>query len=101
MPRFDKPTAEKFLVAIRAGASNENAAQHAEIPLATIREWLKGDTKTTAAFRRDVEKARADLELLAIGTVRRNMAENDQNAKWLADKVRGDAELERLRSLTT
>lgn len=99
--RFDQPTAERFLVAVRAGASNEIAAQHAEVPLTAIRAWLAGGSKTKDKFKVDVEKARADLELLAVGTVRRGMSDDKSSAMWVADKVRGDAEIERLRSLTT
>jgi hypothetical protein len=102
MPRrFDSTIAATFLVAIRAGASNEIAAQHTGVDLEVVREWLRGGTPAKDQFRMDVEKARADLELLAVGTVRRQMGEDKGAAQWLAEKVRGDAELERLRELTT
>jgi transposase len=102
MVRFHKPTADQVLVAVRAGASNELAAQHAGIPISVVREWL-GRNKQ---FRKDIEKARADLELLAIGTVRRGLTDKDGEpvasvAQWLAERTHGDAELERLRTLTT
>jgi hypothetical protein len=102
MKRFDKAAVEPFLVAVRAGASNELAAQHAGLPVTQVREWLKTNTQ----FAKDVDKARADLELLAIGTVRRGLTDKDglpnaSVAQWLAERVHGDAELERLRDLTT
>lgn len=99
--RFDRATADKFLVAVRAGASNEVAAHHAEVALGTLREWLRGRTAATAAFRTEVDKARADLELLAIGQVRRNMGDDYQAAQYIAEKARNEAEFERLRELTT
>jgi hypothetical protein len=102
MPRFDKLIANQVLVAVRAGASNELAAQHAGVPVSTVRAWLAKNKP----FREDVEKARADLELLALGTVRRAMTDaagepNPAVAQWLAERAHGDAELERLRALTT
>jgi hypothetical protein len=102
MTRFDRPTANAVLVAVRAGASNELAAQHAGIPVSTVRDWLT----RRKDFRLEVEKARADLELLAIGTVRRALTDKDGEpnsgvAQWLAERAHGDAELERLRALTT
>jgi hypothetical protein len=107
MPRrFDKQIADTFLVAVRAGASNEAAAHHAGVPVDVTREWMLGKTAATAAFRRDVEKARADLQLLGVGIVRRaaNLDPDRPNvsaAQWLAEKAAGDAELDRLRELTT
>lgn len=95
--RYDQKTADTFLTAVRAGASNEIAAQHAGVDVDVVRGWFKKRN----GFRRDVEKARADLELLAVGQVRRNMGDDKQAAMWLAEKARGDAELERLRDLTT
>jgi hypothetical protein len=102
MSRLDQSTANAVLVAVRAGASNELAAQHAGIDVSVVRGWLEEDDK----FRQDVEKARADLELLAIGTVRRALTDKDGEpnaavAQWLAERAHGDAELERLRALTT
>jgi hypothetical protein len=99
--RFNQEIADEFLLAIRAGASNEVAANHAETPIELIREWLKGGTPAKEKFRMDVDKARSDIELLAVGHVRRRMTDDPQAAQWVADKVRGDAELERLRRLTT
>jgi hypothetical protein len=104
--RFDKSAADDFLVAVRAGASNEVASQHAGVDYQVVRQWLRGATKATEGFRRDVEKARSDLQLLGIGIVRRaaNLDPDRPNvtaATWLAEKAAGDAELERLRELTT
>jgi hypothetical protein len=99
--RFDSSQADQFLVAVRAGASNDTAAAHAGVPLDVVRAWLRGDTEEEAAFRRDVEKARADLELLAVGTVRRGVVDDTGSAKWVAEYVAGQREFERLRELTT
>jgi transposase len=101
MSRFDQTIADRFLVAIRAGASDDVAANHAGVELATVRGWMDSGTGKGAKLLIDVRKARADLELLLVGTVRRLSAEDANNAKWLAERVRGDAELERLRQLTT
>lgn len=100
--RFDRKKADDFLVAVRAGASNDVAAQHAAIPVAVVREWF--DRKPD--FKEEVEKARADLGLFAVGVVRRDVGRdpdkpNVSAAQWLAEKAAGDAELERLRALTT
>ncbi len=101
MTRFDKTAASRFLVAVRAGASNAVAAQHADVPLNAARDWLRGGTPVKDEFRSDVRKARSDLELVAVGHVRGRMAEDPAAAMWVADKVQGDAEFERLRDLTT
>jgi hypothetical protein len=101
MSRFDRKRADDFLVAVRAGASNEVASAHAEIPLETVRDWLRGSTTPKAEFRQQVDKARSDLELLAIGQVRRNMSDDAQAAMWMAEKARNETEFERLRELTT
>jgi hypothetical protein len=101
MSRFDRKRADDFLVAVRAGASNEVASAHAEVPLETIRDWLRGGTEPKAEFRQQVDKARSDLELLAIGHLRRNMADDAQAAQWMAEKARNETEFERLRELTT
>jgi hypothetical protein len=101
MSRFDRKRADDFLVAVRAGASNEVASAHAELPLETIRDWLRSGTPSKAEFRQQVDKARADLELLAIGNVRRNMSDDPNAAMWMAEKARNEKEFERLRELTT
>jgi hypothetical protein len=101
MPRFDQQRADDFLVAVRAGASNEVASAHAEVPLETIRDWLRSQTPAKAKFRQQVDKARSDLELLAIGHLRRNMSDDPQAAQWMAEKARNETEFERLRELTT
>jgi hypothetical protein len=101
MARFDRKRADDFLVAVRAGASNEVASAHAELALATIRDWLRSGTPAKAEFRQQVDKARSDLELLAIGHLRRNMADEPQAAQWMAEKARNETEYERLRELTT
>lgn len=99
--RFNAQIAKVALVAIRAGASDENAAGHAGVDLAALRDWLRGDTAATEQFRRDVEKARADLELLAVGSMRRTIQEDKGAALYFAERLHGDRELARLRDLTT
>jgi hypothetical protein len=101
MLRFDAKKAGDFLVAVRAGASNEVASAHAELPLETIRDWLRGGTPAKAEFRQQVDKGRSDLELLAIGHLRRAMSEDSNAAQWMAEKARNEKEFERLRELTT
>lgn len=98
--RFDSAAADRFLVAVRAGASNEVAAAHAQLSLDDVRAWLAGRSKATEEFRLEVDKARADLELLAVGQVRRQMSEDPNAAQWIAEKVRTETEFERLRRLT-
>jgi hypothetical protein len=98
---YDQSAADKFLTAVRAGASNDVAAAHAGLDVRDVREWLRGPTPETILFRRDVDKARADLELLAVGTVRRHMVDNPELSERMAERVRSEAEFERLRELTT
>jgi hypothetical protein len=98
---FDRTTANAFLVAIRAGASNETAAAHADVTLEAIRSWIDGEDADCVRFRRDVDKARADLRLLAVGSLRRQVGEDNGAARYIAEMTHGDAELERLRRLTT
>jgi hypothetical protein len=104
--KFDPAKANDVLVAVRAGASNDLAARHAGVDVLVLRQWMKGETKATAAFREQVDQARADLSLLGVGIVRRaaNLDPDKPNvsaATWLAEKAAGDAELDRLRELTT
>jgi hypothetical protein len=74
---------------------------YAEVSLTTIRDWLRGETKTTAQFKKDVEKARADLQLLAVGNLRRVIGEDKGAAMYVAQSVAASVELDRLRELTT
>lgn len=99
--RFDRAIADTFLVAVRAGATNDVAAAHAGVDLAVVRKWLRGGTPKTYEFRKAVDKARADLELLAVGTLRRSMSEDGSAAMYIAELARGESEFERLRALTT
>jgi head-tail adaptor len=101
MSRFDRKIADEFLKAVRMGASNEVAAAYADVGLDRIRSWLRGTTKATASFRAEVDKARSDLEMLAVGHVRRNMQEDTAAAQWIAEKAKNETEFERLRELTT
>ncbi|CAB4198340.1 hypothetical protein UFOVP1313_70 [uncultured Caudovirales phage] len=98
--RFDKAAADRFLVAVRAGAPDEIAAMHAEVQSETIKTWLRGDTEATAKFAGTVKKARADLHLLAISQVRRNVGEDRASALYVAQSMEADLELQRLRELT-
>lgn len=100
-PRFDKTLADRVLIAVRAGASNEVAAVHAGTEVAIIRDWLKGGTAGKDEFKAAAGKARADLQLLAIGSIRRNVTDDTAAAMYIAQSIQGDAELERLRDLTT
>jgi hypothetical protein len=77
------------------------ASAHAELALDAVRDWLRGGTPAKAGFRLEVDKARSDLELLAIGHLRRSMADDAQAAQWMAEKARNEKEFERLRELTT
>jgi hypothetical protein len=106
MSRFDQHTADTLLVAVRAGASTEVAAMHAGIPTHTAYDWLAGGTPAKDKFKRDVDKARADLELLAVGTVRRAMSSDDpreatEAGKWVAEMAWTERRFDRLRELTT
>jgi hypothetical protein len=101
-PRFDKSAADRYLAAVRAGVSEDVAAMHAEIPVKTARDWMRGDRTSTRAFAAAVDKARADLQLLAIGQIRLKMSEGDRGAAaFVAQSVAADQELKRLRELTT
>jgi hypothetical protein len=99
--RFDRAAADRFLVAVRAGVRDEVAAMHAGVSVSTVKHWLKGDTKATADFTATVNKARADLQLLAVGHIRRSMGEDKGAAQFIAATVSADMELARLRELTT
>jgi hypothetical protein len=101
MSRFNSEAAEDVLEAIRLGSSIEVAAAHANLPLQTVRDWYAGGTPAKDEFRAQVDKARATLEMLAVGHVRRNMDENPAAAMQIAERVKGEAEFERLRELTT
>jgi cell division protein FtsB len=101
MTRFNAEKADEFLEAVRVGSSNEVAAAHAGLPVATVREWLRGGTPAKDRFRVDVEKARATLEVLAIGAIRRRVNDDQGAAQYIADKARNETEFERLRALTT
>jgi len=98
--RFDQTIADTFLVAVRVGAGDEVAAMYAEVDLATVRVWLRGDTDAAKKFVVAVNKARADLHLLAVGQIRRNIADDKSAALYFAQSMEADLELQRLRDLT-
>ena len=98
--RFDQNVADTFLIAVRAGAGDEVAAMHAGVDLAVARDWLRADTPATKKFAASVNKARADLHLLAVGQLRRNMVDDKAAALYLAQSMEADLELQRLRDLT-
>lgn len=94
---FDPLLAAEFLTAIKAGATVEVASAHADLDAQVVRGWLKSNPD----FARDVRKARADLQLLATASIRRDVKEDSRSARYLAESIMGDMELERLRELTT
>jgi hypothetical protein len=94
---YNEAQATTIVTAVAAGASNQLAAHHVGIPLPDLYAWM--DEKPEFAAR--IDRARADLELLAIGSIRRNVSEDPKAAQWVAERTYGDAELERLRQLTT
>jgi hypothetical protein len=100
-PKFDTTAAASYLVAVRAGVNDDIAALHAGVSLDTIRSWLRGGSPAKDKFRKDAEKARADLQLLAVGHLRRQIGEDRGAAMFIAQAVQGDLELQRLRELTT
>jgi hypothetical protein len=87
MPPFDPEVADKFLTAIRAGASNDVAALHSGVNLETVRDWLRGDTPVEQQFKADHDKARADLEIFAVGQIRQRVSEDQHAAMWFAERV--------------
>jgi hypothetical protein len=94
---YDDTIADAFLTAVKAGASNEVAAAHAQIPLQVALEWIRENDD----FKARLDKARADLEIFAIGQVRQRVTDDKAAAMWFAERLHGDSELERLRELTT
>lgn len=98
---FDQDIASEILTATKAGASPEVAAAYADIDVVTARRWMKDPSPAARKWARSIEKARADLQLLAVGSLRRNVQEDPQAARYLAEKMGSDMELERLRELTT
>lgn len=100
-PKFDQAIADTFLVAARAGANDEVCALHAGVdPLVAI-DWARGGTKAKDEFAAALRKARADLQLLAVGVIRRSVTDDVGAARYLADTMAGELELQRLRELTT
>lgn len=73
---------------------------HAGLELEVVRQWLRGETEATKKFAAAVNKARADLHLLAVGQLRRNMVDDKAAALYLAQSMEADLELQRLRDLT-
>lgn len=81
------------LTAIRAGASDEDAAAYAEVPLATFTRWLTGP------WGKEVRKARADLAVYASGVLRKAVGSDTGLAQRVVDRQTARHELDRLRAL--
>jgi RPA family protein len=99
--KYAQGYAEKFLEAIRAGARKDVAAQYAGVTEEIVDRWLALTSKQGKEFARAFMQARSDLALLAIGHVRRNIAEDKAAAIWFAERLAADSEYERLKALTT
>ena len=99
--KFSQPIADKFLEAIRAGARKDVSAVYAGVDEETVDRWMALKTKQGKEFARAFHQARSDLALLAIGHVRRNIAEDKGAAIWFAERLAADSEYERLKALTT
>jgi hypothetical protein len=94
---FEQAIADEILVAVKAGTSLAVAAAHADVGPEVPLQWLEENEE----FAQAVRKARADLSLLAVGIMRREMKDNPKSAQYLAETIQADMELERLRALTT
>jgi hypothetical protein len=93
--RFDRGKADQYLTAVRAGARDDVAAAFAGIDDKTARAWRR-----RRDFGAEVDKARADLAVLAVGTVRRDVGTDQRAARFFVETLAADSELDRLRALT-
>lgn len=96
-PRFSFKAADLVVQVLHTGASLDVAAQNAGVAPETVRTWMA----TRKTFRQRVEMAQSGVEVLAVGTIRQAMKEDWKAAAYLLDAARAEAELKRLRELTT
>ena len=97
MKRFDGAIGERFVTALRAALSDDDAAVHAGVDLDVIEHWRA----SRHSFDDDVRRAKADIALLNGGRVRTAAREDWRAALALAERAEQQRELERLRRLTT
>lgn len=95
--RFDESTAERFVTALRAALSDDDAAVHAGVDLDQIEAWRRARRR----FDAEVRRAKADVALLNAGRVRQAARDDWRAALALAERAEQQRELERLRRLTT
>lgn len=74
---------EKVVVAVRIGASVEQAAAHAGVQKQTLYDWLSGDTPEQLELQAAVEKAKADRTVGWLGRMVAKAASDDRDA-WKA-----------------
>jgi hypothetical protein len=95
--RFDDAIAERFVTALRAALSDEDAAVHAGADIDSIERWRR----TRRRFDSDVRRAKAEIALLNAGRVRQAARDDWRAALALAERAEQERALERLRRLTT
>lgn len=96
-PRFSYKAADLVVQILHTGASLDVAAQNAGVAPETVRAWMA----MRKSFRQRVEMAQSGVEVLAVGTIRQAFPEDWKAAAYLLDRSRAEAELARLRDLTT
>jgi anti-sigma-K factor RskA len=97
MSQADDKIRNDFIVALRSGAPEEDAAIIAGTDLDTIQEWMEDDDD----FATRVQVVQPELRVLAAGYLRQHMKENPSVAARVYDSLEAQRKLDRLRELTT
>lgn len=95
--KFDETIASRFVDALRAALSDDDAAAHVDVDLDVIERWRR----THRRFDEDIRRAKADVALLNAGRVRLAARTDWRAALALAERAEQQRELDRLRALTT
>jgi hypothetical protein len=95
--RYNQRQADVYLTAIKAGATDDEAIAFAELDRDTLRAWRD----RRPSFAAQVDKAKAEVGMVAIGQVRKAARDNWRASLIVAERISADRELQRLRDLTT
>lgn len=94
--RFNRAQADLYLEAVGKGSRHEVAAEYAGADPAAVMSW-----RERKDFGAEVRSARAGVQVRVSNAILGTIDDDRAAAQWLAGSLAADAELERLRDLTT
>jgi hypothetical protein len=88
--KFDAALAKKVIDALQFGCYVETAAAYAGISKNTFYRWMRAGERASRGalheWKREVDKALVNSELVALGRVRKAMEHNWQAAAWYLER---------------